>query len=118
MIFDKVDVGRMTYVADSLIGANSCIEAGAQLWNWRPGNAPFHLDVDDESVQIPLSKFGAIIGDRVVIGVNSSIYPARRIGEGSFIAPGCVIDRDIPPYSDVRVKQELIITKRNADEIC
>ncbi|MFW9920970.1 MAG: bifunctional sugar-1-phosphate nucleotidylyltransferase/acetyltransferase [Candidatus Thorarchaeota archaeon] len=118
MIFDKVDIGRMTYIADSLVGANSCIEAGAQLWNWRPGNKPLHLDVGDESVQIPLSKFGAIIGDDVVIGVNSSIYPARRIGEGSFIAPGCVIDRDIPPFSEVRSKQDLVISKREKTEKC
>ncbi len=114
MIFDKVDVGRMTYIADSLIGAGSCIEAGAQLWNWRPGSEPFYLDTNGNKVQIPLSKFGAIIGDSVVIGVNTSIYPARRIGEGSFIAPGCVIDRDIPPYSEVHMKQELILSERTS----
>ncbi len=118
MIFDKVNIGRMTYIADSLVGANTCIEAGAQLWNWRPGNKPFHLAAGDETVQIPLSKFGAIIGDNVVIGVNTSIYPARRIGEGSFIAPGCVIDKDIPPYSEVQVRQELQISKRETDEKC
>lgn len=118
MIFDKVDIGRMTYIADSLIGANTCIEAGAQLWNWRPGNKPLFLEVDGELVQIPLSKFGAIVGDHVVIGVNSSIYPARRIGEGCFIAPGCIIDTDIPSYSDVRVKQDLVISEREKSGMC
>ncbi|MFW9953554.1 MAG: bifunctional sugar-1-phosphate nucleotidylyltransferase/acetyltransferase [Candidatus Thorarchaeota archaeon] len=109
MIFDKVNVGRMTYIADSIVGANSCIEAGAQMWNWRPGKKPLFIDDDGEKVQIPFRKFGAMIGDNVVLGVNSSIYPARRIGEGSSIAPGCVIDQDIPPYSEVSVKQVLEI---------
>ncbi len=118
MIFDKVNIGRMTYIADSLIGARSCIEAGAQMWNWRPGNNPLFLQDEGESIQIPLSKFGAIIGDNVVIGVNSSISPARRIGEYSLISPGCVIDSDIPPRSMVTSKQELVITERTDSDTC
>jgi bifunctional UDP-N-acetylglucosamine pyrophosphorylase/glucosamine-1-phosphate N-acetyltransferase len=115
MIFDSVNVGRMTYVADSIVGANSCIEAGAQMWNWRPGVEPLYLKFEDEKVKIPLEKFGAIIGDNVVIGVNASVYPGTRIGEGSIIAPACVIDRDIPPFSEVSIKQELVITEREDD---
>ncbi len=109
MIFDRVNVGRMTYVADSLIGADTCIEAGAQMWNWRPGNQPLFLEYEDVKVQIPLPKFGAIVGDRVVIGVNTSVYPATRIGTNSMISPGCVVDRDIPPNSLVRAEQKLIV---------
>lgn len=115
MVFDNVNVGRMTYVADSIVGANSCIEAGAQMWNWRPGSEPLYLKFEEDKVQIPLEKFGAIIGDNVVIGVNASVYPGTRIGEGSLIAPACVIDRDIPPFSEVSVKQELVITPRKTD---
>ncbi len=115
MVFDNVNVGRMTYVADSIVGANSCIEAGAQMWNWRPGSEPLYLKFEEDKVQIPLEKFGAIIGDNVVIGVNASVYPGTRIGEGSLIAPACVIDRDIPPFSEVSVKQELVITARKTD---
>ncbi len=115
MVFDNVNVGRMPYVADSIVGANSCIEAGAQMWNWRPGSEPLYLKFEEDRVQIPLEKFGAIIGDNVVIGVNASVYPCTRIGEGSLIAPACVIDRDIPPFSEVSVKQELVITERKTD---
>ncbi|MHA2433681.1 MAG: hypothetical protein ACXADO_10675 [Candidatus Thorarchaeota archaeon] len=38
--------------------------------------------------------------------------PGIRIGEGSVIAAGCVVDQDIPPYSDVSVKQKLTIKKK------
>jgi bifunctional UDP-N-acetylglucosamine pyrophosphorylase/glucosamine-1-phosphate N-acetyltransferase len=112
VIFQGVNVGRMTYIADSIVGEKTCIEAGAQMWNWRPGDDPLFLKYGDEEVKIPLPKFGAIIGDDVVVGVNSSIYPATRIGHNSVIAPGCVIDKDIPPNSDVSIKQQLKITKR------
>ncbi|TFG05163.1 hypothetical protein EU538_11575 [Candidatus Thorarchaeota archaeon] len=109
MVFDRVNVGRMTYLADSIVGADTCIEAGAQMWNWRPGSKPLYFNVDDSEVEVPISKLGAIIGDHVVIGVNTSIYPATKIGEYSLLTPGCVIDRDIPPSSEVSVKQELTI---------
>jgi UDP-N-acetylglucosamine diphosphorylase/glucosamine-1-phosphate N-acetyltransferase len=112
MVFERVNVGRMTYLADSIIGADTCIEAGVQLWNWRPGTEPLHFESEDETVQIPLEKFGAIVGDNVVIGVNSSIYPARRIGEDSVISAGCVVQKDIPPRSNVSLKQKLEIKER------
>lgn len=112
MVFDRVNVGRMTYLADSIIGADTCIEAGAQLWNWRPGKEPLYLKRDEETVQIPLRKFGVIVGDNVVIGVNVSIYPATRIGEDSVISAGCVVQADIPPRSNVSLKQKLEIKER------
>jgi len=118
MVFERVNVGRMTYLADSLIGADTCIEAGAQLWNWRPGSDPLFLNTEGESVQIPSRKFGAIIGDNVVIGVNSSIYPAIRIGESSVISAGCVVNEDIPPNSEVSLVQKIKISERKDKSGC
>ncbi|MHA1862134.1 MAG: bifunctional sugar-1-phosphate nucleotidylyltransferase/acetyltransferase [Candidatus Thorarchaeota archaeon] len=112
MVFERVNVGRMTYLADSLIGADTCIEAGAQLWNWRPGSDPLFLESETETVQIPSRKFGAIVGDNVVIGVNASIYPATRIGINSIISAGCVVNEDIPPNSEVSLVQKIKISKR------
>jgi acetyltransferase-like isoleucine patch superfamily enzyme len=105
-------IGRLTFVADSIIGKDSCIEAGAQMWNWRPGGKTIKLHFADEEVEVPIEKFGAIIGDNVVIGVNASVMPGKRIGESSTIAPGCVINQDIPPGSDVTVKQHITIKKK------
>jgi len=118
MVFERVNVGRMTYLADSLIGADTCIEAGAQLWNWRPGTEPLFLDSEADAVQVPSQKFGAIVGDNVVIGVNASIYPATRIGENSIISAGCVVDEDIPPNSEVSVSQKLKISERKGEPNC
>ena len=118
MIFERVNVGRMTYLADSIIGTDTCIEAGVQLWNWRPGSGPLFLKGFDETVQVPLSKFGAIVGDNVVIGVNASVYPATRIGENSVVSAGCVIEEDIPPNSSVILKQKLEIKERKDFKGC
>ena len=108
----------MTYVADSLIGADTCIEAGAQLWNWRPSSDPLYLGTNSERVQVPSHKFGAIVGDKVVIGVNASIYPATRIGENSVISAGCIVNEDIPPNSEVSAVQKIKITERKGENNC
>ena len=118
MVFQRVNIGRMTYLADSIIGADTCIEAGAQLWNWRPGSEPLYLEQENEKIQVPLRKFGVIVGDNVVIGVNASIYPATRIGEDSMISSGCVVEEDIPPQSNVTLKQKLVVSKRKDLKSC
>ncbi len=116
MVFERVKIGRMTYLADSIVGRGSCIEAGAQMWNWRPGVKKVCLNEPDGRIIVPYDKFGAIIGDNVIVGVNSSIYPAVRIGENSVIAPGCILENDIPPNSmvslDLRIKISQIVERR------
>ncbi|TXT57352.1 MAG: hypothetical protein BAJATHORv1_10052 [Candidatus Thorarchaeota archaeon] len=109
MVFERVNIGRMTYLADSIVGSDTCIEAGAQLWNWRPSGETLYLTDGDEKIRVPLTKMGAMIGDHVIIGVNTSIYPATRIGEGTIIDPGCVINRDIPERSKVSHVQTITV---------
>ncbi|MBD3406470.1 MAG: NTP transferase domain-containing protein [Candidatus Lokiarchaeota archaeon] len=116
MVFERVNIGRMTYLADSIVGSDTCIEAGVQLWNWRPSGAPLFLENGEEKIRVPLTKMGAMIGDQVVIGVNTSIYPATRIGEGTIIDPSCVIDKDIPPRSKVSVTQTMIVEPLDNEE--
>lgn len=45
---------------------------------------------------------GPTIEDSVSIGANSTILPGVRIGEGSFIAAGAVVSKDVPPWSLVK----------------
>ena len=45
---------------------------------------------------------GPIIEDSVSIGANSTILPGVRLGEGSFIAAGSVVTKDVSPWSMVK----------------
>lgn len=45
---------------------------------------------------------GPIIGDSVSIGANSTILPGVTIGEGSFIAAGSVVTKDVPSWKLVK----------------
>lgn len=44
-----------------------------------------------------LRKFGAIrIADNVFVGMNASLMPGVSLGEGSVVATGSVVTRDVP----------------------
>ncbi len=42
-----------------------------------------------------------VIGDRVLIGANSTILPGVVIGDGAVVAAGTLVHKDVPPGSFV-----------------
>ncbi len=48
-----------------------------------------------------LSKGDIIVGDDVWIGENAIILSGVNVGQGSVIAAGAVVTKDVPPYSIV-----------------
>ena len=42
---------------------------------------------------------GATLEDSVSIGANATLLPGVRIGEGSMVAAGAVVTKDVPPWS-------------------
>jgi len=40
-------------------------------------------------------KLGAVLGDDVHTGINTSIYPGRKLWPGTATAPGAVVREDV-----------------------
>lgn len=74
---------------NTFIGKNVFIGPNAVLLNDK-----YPLRRRDE-----IELIGPIIEDNVTIGGNSTILPGIRIGEGSFVAAGSVVTKDVPPWS-------------------
>lgn len=71
------------------IGSECFIGPGAVLTNDR---YPQRLRSEYEPV-------GPILEDSVTIGANATLLPGVRIGEGSMVAAGSVVTKDVPPWS-------------------
>jgi bifunctional UDP-N-acetylglucosamine pyrophosphorylase/glucosamine-1-phosphate N-acetyltransferase len=78
------------------------------------GAALANLRLDDGIIQSSgKNKLGVMIASHVRIGVNASIMPGIKIGRGSFIGSGVVLDRDLPEESYCMVKSSYTIMRNN-----
>lgn len=90
-----VAVGHLSYVGDSIVGPNTNFGAGTITSNFRHDGGNHRSMVDGELVDTGRRKFGAITGAGVHTGINTSIYPGRKLGPGTSTLPGEIVKYDI-----------------------
>ena len=95
LIMDKVNVGHLSYVGDSVICDKTNFGAGTTTANLRHDGKNMQSRVDGEMVDTGRRKMGVICGEDVHTGINTSIYPARKIWAGKSTLPGDIVRRDI-----------------------
>ncbi|MCD6373508.1 MAG: NTP transferase domain-containing protein [Thermococcus sp.] len=111
IIMDHSNAPHLNYVGDSIIGENTNLGAGTITANLRHDRGNIKVEIKGKLEDSGRHKLGAIIGHNVKIGINVSIYPGRKIGSGSLVGPGVVVDRNVPPKTLVVVKQETLVKK-------
>lgn len=116
IIMDGTNVSHLSYVGDSVIGVKCNLGAGTNLANLRFDDKHVKVTVKGERVDSGLRKLGAIFGDGVKTGINTSVNPGVKIGNGSFINAGCVIYQDIDSFSLVTTETNLIVKKLKEDD--
>ena len=94
IIMDNARVPHLSYIGDSVIGEDSNLGAGTITANLRHDNKNVGSDVKGEIVDTGRRKFGTIIADDVHTGINTVIYPGRKIWPGVGTKPGEIIDKD------------------------
>ncbi len=95
MIGSHSNVGHLSYVGDSIIGDHSNLGAGTIISNYRHDKANHRSMVEGELVDTGRRKFGAVFGEGVFTGINTSVYPGRKISEGCSTLPGTIVKKDI-----------------------
>jgi acetyltransferase-like isoleucine patch superfamily enzyme len=79
--------------------------SGAVLANLRLDDGEISSIIDGERVPTGRNKLGAMVARDVRIGVNASIMPGMKIGKGSFVGAGVVLDRDLPEETYCMAKE-------------
>ncbi len=101
VFMDHTEAGHFAYIGDSILGAYVNLGAGTKL-----ANLPFRsrslkvkqafdlmkLRINDRKIPLNRSKLGAILGDGVETGCNSTLAPGTLAGPDSWIYP-CVFVR-------------------------
>lgn len=98
------------YIGDSVLEGNISMGSGTVLANLRLDESEIRSFVGEIKVGTGRNKLGAVIGRDVRIGVNASIMPGVKIGSGSCIGAGVVLDRDLKDNSFCVRENNLLIT--------
>ncbi|MBT6230328.1 MAG: NTP transferase domain-containing protein [Candidatus Scalindua sp.] len=94
IIMDNAKVPHLSYIGDSVIGKNSNLGAGTITANLKHDNKNVRSVVKGKAVDSGRRKLGTIIADDVHTGINTTIYPGRKIWPGLGTLPGEVVDKD------------------------
>lgn len=95
VIGDNTSIGHLSYVGDSVIGDNVNFGAGTITANLRHDDLTIKSPIKGDMVDSNRRKLGAIIADDVHTGVNTSIYPGRKIWPERSTLPGKIVDKDL-----------------------
>lgn len=97
IIMDRCFVSHLSYVGDSVIGEGCNLGAGTIIANRRHDGKNVFSMIKNKLVDSGREKLGAILADGVSTGINTSIYPGRKLWPNSTTLPGEIVSQDIMP---------------------
>jgi len=97
VIYPHSKINHLSHIADSIIGAHADIGAGTMVVSSRHDGRNHRSMVNGTLVDTGRVAFGTILGDGVHTGVNTTIYPGRKIGAGRLTRPNTIVDKDLMP---------------------
>jgi carbonic anhydrase/acetyltransferase-like protein (isoleucine patch superfamily) len=95
IIYNNTYVSRQCYVGDSIIGTHVTLGAGTCTENHRHDGRHHVSIIQGKPVNTGRLKLGAMLGDGVRTGVNTSLEAGIKIGIARTTAPGSVIRKDL-----------------------
>ena len=85
VLFGSNDIGRLSFVGDSVIGENTTTGSGLTTVNHSAEYSPVICKTENGNVETGLTKLGAFFGDNVKIGVRHVTGPGSILNSGSKI---------------------------------
>lgn len=109
IIFDNVQVPHFNYVGDSILGYKSHMGAGSVTSNVKSDKTNVVLTVNGQKVETGMRKFGAVLGDFVEVGCNSTLNPGTIIGRHTNVYPNSCVRGIIPAWHIYKNKENIVM---------
>jgi bifunctional UDP-N-acetylglucosamine pyrophosphorylase/glucosamine-1-phosphate N-acetyltransferase len=84
-------IGHLSYVGDSVIGERCNFGAGTICSNLRHDKGNIKSYIKGQKTDSGRRKLGVIMGDGVMTGINTTIYPGTVIESGYWGQPAAII---------------------------
>ena len=85
VLFGRSQLGRLSFIGDSVIGEGVHVGSGVTTVNVRPDGRPGEVDTEEGPISTGMAKVGAFIGDDVRIGARHVLAPGTRIRSGAVV---------------------------------
>jgi bifunctional UDP-N-acetylglucosamine pyrophosphorylase/glucosamine-1-phosphate N-acetyltransferase len=85
ILLDQVQVGRLSYVGDSVVGERVYIGSGTLTVNHNLDRSDIVLPLKDGMVNSNINKLGSFIGDGANIGASNTL------AAGAVVSPGAIV---------------------------
>ncbi len=95
IIYNNTYISRQCYVGDSIIGTHVTLGAGTCTENHRHDGRHHVSMIQGKPINTGRLKFGAVLGDGVRTGVNTSIEAGVKIGVARTTTPGSIVSKDL-----------------------
>lgn len=95
IIYNNTYISRQCYVGDSIIGTHVTLGAGTCTENHRHDGRHHVSMIQGKPVDTGRLKLGAVLGDGVRTGVNTSIEAGVKIGIARTTLPGSYVGKDL-----------------------
>ena len=112
ILFDGVQVPHFNYVGDSILGYKSHMGAGAVTSNVKSDKTNVTIRYGGAVIETGMRKMGAVLGDYVEVGCNSTLNPGTIIGRRTSVYPNSCVRGVIPEDHIYKSKDNIILRKK------
>lgn len=102
ILLDNAHAAHFAYVGDSILGNDINLGAGTKCANLKLNRQQISVVFEEQRIETPFRKFGAIIGDGTQIGCNSVTNPGSLLGKEVLCYPCTNIGGFVPSHSIVK----------------
>lgn len=95
ILMDEAKAPHQNYVGDSILGEGVNLGCGTVTANVRHDDQHHGSVINGVLVDTGRRKLGAVFGDHVHTGINTSVYPGRKLWPYTMTRPGEIVERDI-----------------------
>lgn len=85
IIFGKADVGRLSFIGDSVMGYNAYFGSGTMTINRADDRKTVKTKLNGKKVDSHFEKLGTFVGDNVTIGASNTLLAGTIIPSGKVI---------------------------------
>lgn len=99
IVMSGTNLPHYNYAGDAIIGSGVNFGAGTKIANLKLTGTSIRVNIEGAIVDTKRRKLGAIIGDNVKTGINTSLMCGVKLGSNSLIGADTLVNEDVPSDS-------------------